>query len=135
MSWQWTLGFVVFAGSFLGGRFWRERAGLRLLTVDQRNQITTLGALRSAARMILAMGLVLWLLPLGLKGWLPSVPSWLEWLAIVLAAVWLHVSYFQRLRALGLPATYVRAHEHARYAVYAGCALGVVLMSLASKRP
>jgi hypothetical protein len=132
MNWP-VVGGVLATGSILAGSVLRARAGLQL-TDAQRSQVMTVGAYRYAVRTILGLGLALWLFPAALLG-LPvgSMVSWAMLLLPVPIAVWLHISYFRKLRALGLPAAYVRAHERTRYLVYTGCALGVGLAWFGSR--
>ena len=57
-----------------------------------------------------------------------SVGSWLVLPVAIMAGVWLHISYFRRLRMLGLPALYIRAHENARFIAYSGWGVWVALV-------
>lgn len=135
MTWSSIFGFTAVLVAVFLGQFLRARASLQL-TESQRSQVITVGAYRSAVGLILVMGLGMWLFPAALLG-LP-VDSLIRWgimlLPIPLAA-WLHVSYFRKLRELGLPATYVRSHERARCIVYAVGGVGVAVAYFGGRTP
>jgi len=129
------VGAATVYAAYMTGQLLRARAGLQL-TESQRSQVVTVSAYRSAARLILVMGLGIWLFPVLLLG----VPIALVIkcglvLFAVPIAVWLHISYFRKLRALGLPATYVQSHERARYIVYAGGSVGLALVHFGVNTP
>jgi hypothetical protein len=127
MTWPTIVGFALILAAVFTGQFLRARASLQLPEAE-RSQVVTLGAYRSAARLIFVMGLGIWLFPALLLG-LPI--DWLiRWSIFLLAlpiAAWLHISYFRKLRALGLPDTYVSSHERARCIVYAVGGVGLAI--------
>jgi hypothetical protein len=132
MNWP-VVGGVLATGSVVAGSLLRARAGLQL-TDAQRGQVMAVGAYRYAVRTILGLGLAMWLFPAALLGVsVDSIVSWAMLLLPVPIAVWLHISYFRKLSALGLPAAYVRAHERIRYLVYTGCAVGAGLAWFGSR--
>jgi hypothetical protein len=107
----------VFLGARAGGQ----------LTHEQRNQVSTISLMHSSIRTILTMGLMLWLavgfVASGQSGFVAKLMNWLLVPGGVLAVCWSHVSYFRRLRSLGLPASYVHSRQVARLVAYSGWAV------------
>ena len=124
-------GVAVALASLFAGMSMRARAG-RELTSAQASQVLTIGLMQRTVRVVLGMGLALWLLTawffLGLP--LPSPASWSTLIGCVVAGLWLHISFFRQLRAAGLPSSYIRAHEQARLVAYVGLALCVAILFL-----
>jgi hypothetical protein len=78
------------------------------------------------------LGLMLWLVAawffFGLP--LPPLASWSTLLGCAALGLWLHISFFRKLRAVGLPSSYIRAHEQARLVIYVGLTLCLIMMYL-----
>ena len=134
MTWLSVVAFALALVSIFAGQYLRKRAALQLTPV-QREQVLGVGYVRRAARTILVFGIMLWLVPIALlfRASPPPLASWPGAVVAAVVGVWLHVSYFRKLRALGLPESYVRAHEHARYVVYAGFFLVAIVIFLGER--
>jgi hypothetical protein len=127
-------GAAIALGSWYAGLFMRARA-LAHLTSEQREQVLAVGTVRRAGRTIFSFGVMLFLVPILILLRLspPSLNSWPVVLMAIIFGAWLHVSYFRKLRAVGVPAAYVQAHERARYVVYAGFVVAWAVLKIGSR--
>ncbi len=125
MLWSRIVIFLALSGSLLVGSHMKARA-TQLLSPEQSNQVATVRAMRWLARTFLLFYVGAALVILVALG-VPVLPINFYVLVVVAAsvAVWAHVSYFRKLRALGLPPAYLDAVRHSRVVVY--CALLVIM--------
>src|SRR5712692_7544121 len=120
MTWSNSAFIAALGSSAVGGSLLQARAA-RLLTADQNNQVVTLRALRRVSRMFLLFyvgAAVAILAALGV--FVLSVNFYVLALAAASGVIWAHVTYFRKLRALGLPPAYLVAVRHSRMVVYCG---------------
>jgi small-conductance mechanosensitive channel len=125
MSWSTIVLIFALGGSCIAASLMQGHAS-RLLTSDQNNQVVTLRALRRTSRTLLPIYVGVAFAALSALGVFKlPISFYILVLLAASAAAWAHVTYFRKLRALGLPPEYLSAVSRSRMVVY--CGLFIVL--------
>jgi len=127
-----ALAIVAMFGALIASRITRERS-LRLLTSEQKVALVDSFSGSRVLYLVVALGVVvLYILALALR--VPARAAYVyaliaPWLGVL---AWSHVAVARRLRRLQMPQAYIRTFHRARFMVYGG--LGVFLIVFITTR-